>query len=443
MPRGLKSTSAFVVLFLVALASLSAVLVGWAEGKPKNVVRLEIGIPKVEADYCRVVVERLPGRSWLALSGRPERVYLGGHVPGDTVMVSDLLHAKAAKTVIDSRTGERVVEYYEPVEYMVAVLCVGRGGTRYKYGRIHEVVPKALVWTYRVDVDFVAERPSEEVEPASTAISITCDLDEIHSYWEHAERQCFTFVRGPMLYSLEGLSTSFGVVVAPLDAPYTRPSAVYLEAYYDIKSQIGCAGFCLPEWKSAGKKLVAAVRSSETAPLSGNLKDRVYFVVLYEYVQACYDDPFAGGFCSWYLYPAALVEVRLSGELAARGLLPWGEVELGSYTPPSPPGYARLSSSYDMAISFGLHDVTETDDVLASTTIDFRTVVNGVPVTWRLTVNFYKARRDDSSYATPYLRIVNPRGRVYQWWFRDNDPATYEILLEWRPGQRPWGSWPG
>ncbi len=481
MLRGLKSTTAALVLaFLVALAGASAVLLlqdhlatalsSWIGGEPKSVVRLEVRIPKVEAGRCYVVVERFPSPSRPTGDDLPEVVHFGEHSPGETVVVRESLRA-TVRTGLDRGTGGRADELYEPAEYLVMVMCAGAGGTYYKYGGIHEVYPRSAEWTHEVEVEFVKERPTrwvfERPWSADSAAQSTCSLGVLSGgissssryvrigifevyrsdeAWSRATGVCHIYVKGPMLYSLEGLSVSFGLTGGP------RPSAVYLEAYYDISPLEDCRSYesSCPGWKSAGRKLVVAERDAETSPLTGNLRDRVYFGVTYGCLQRCYLGQFQ--LCWWTLYPRAIGEVRTSWELVARGVLPPAWSERDSYHPPPAPPHASRASDYGLRIFFGEHGTGEAGGVLASTVVRFtvassipsmrvhreltRTTVTYVTVSGGFTerdraVNFYGVGRHDSSYTTPYVKVVNPAGRAYQFWFRDGNPMTYEILLRW------------
>ncbi len=159
MSRGLQSTAeALVITFLMALAGVFVVLLfqdylvvalsSWISGEPKMMVKLEIYVPRVDAEYCAVVVIGFGSPS------HSDVVYAGEVSPGRMVVARELRPAVVAKWSYDPETGERRVEYYEPVEYLVVVNCPREDGTAYQYGRIHQVFPRALVWTHWVEVSF-------------------------------------------------------------------------------------------------------------------------------------------------------------------------------------------------------------------------------------------------------------------------------------------------
>ncbi len=454
--RGLQNTAlALVLAFLATVASvgvvlfqddLSVVFSSWADGKPKMMVKLEIPVPGVGADFCYVAVMRFPGRLRPTKANELEMVHSGRHGPGETVVVRELHRAIVAEESYDPRTGEYGVEYYEPVEYLAMVLCVGGGGTEYKYGRVHQVFPRSLVWTHRVEVELVEEKSGRKAESPSaghvalvssadgvTSITapVSCDLGSVPSICsgEHVRRECFTYVKGPVLRSLEGLTTSFAIY----GQADPRPSVVYLEAYYDIVPALA-PDLCRrePEWKSAGKKEVVALADSEAYPLSGNMRDRVYLGVTFVYTQGCYSDPFTGGFCWWSIHPTDVSSVRRSEQLVADGTLPWYMLELASYDPHPPvvPSYVREAADYVKKIPFAPPRLT--DNILADIGVAFTVTVEWKWVSFSLAISFYGAGRDDGYYTTPYVRVENPAWRTYRWWYKDDDPMTYELFFKWK-----------
>ncbi len=417
----------------------------WAFGAPRIMVKLEIRIPPVGVGFCGVVVRRLPTPYRPTKAGLSEEVYTGLHRPGDTVVVKELHAAIVAKAGIEK--GEYKVEYYEPVEYIVLVLCKSKEKV-YRYGRVHEVFPNRLVTTYTIEVKFdeevspgsrsskagselqISEATGKRTESASTTTTISCEFYQSPRRGVVNVAECITWVKGPYLYSLPGLETAFGVREA---------SAVYLEAYWDA---VLCAPHCernKPQyWSSAGRKLVFSVVAHETAPLSGRWRDRAYFNVRYRYEELYVS---LNGFVKigmryWVLYPVNIGGVEMSGSLCQ--VLPWisCEKEYLNFIPPAP-WYAGGPALGNKTISFPadplrqkLYPTERTDEVLAGTYVNFTFPEGNWSAT--LTVHFYKAGRDDQKHTTLYVRVRDVSGSTmawYYWWYRDNDPLTYEILF--------------
>ncbi|MEM1633638.1 MAG: hypothetical protein QXE68_05420 [Sulfolobales archaeon] len=403
---------------------LAVVFNSWLSGEPKIMVKLEIHIPPVQAELCTVHVRKLPTPYRPTETGFSEQVYAGLHRPGDTVVVKELHAAIVAKARIEK--GEYKVEYYEPVEYLIVVLCK-KGGTALRYGRIHEVYPISLVTTHVVEVKF-EEKPGERYPSyytidgggGSSTNPLLCNFYSVTpppGALEAAE--CITLVRGPYLYSLPGLETAFGVK----GEGEAKPSAVYLEAYWDSAyCPVVCERDTPQQWSSAGKRLTTSWVSGETASLSGRFRDRVYFSVLYRYEKwyTSYDG-FAGiGELYWIIYPLKVKDIQRSESLYP--ITPY-EKEYLSVVEPAP-SYAGEPVWGDRIIWFT--PAKETDEVLVGTSVSF-SFTFGV---FTLTVNLYKAGRYDQIYTTPYLRVRDVSGSTtawYYWWFANNDPMLYEV----------------
>ncbi|MEM2847616.1 MAG: hypothetical protein QXM79_02455 [Zestosphaera sp.] len=395
---------------------LTIVFNSWASGEPKIMIKLEIHIPAIKAEFCGVVVRRIPTMYRPTKTGFSEEVYVGNHRPGEIVVVKQLLTAIIAKTKIEG--GEYKIEYYEPAEYLTTIICKNKE-TTHKYSKIHEILPNKLITTHKIEVNF-EEKTSREFlgsEVSSSTTPISCNLYRISLPGALDAAECVTWVRGPYLYSLPGLKTAFGVSGA-----YPR-SAVYLESYVDsVLCTPQCERDTPQEWSSAGKKLTPSVVSHETAELSGRWKDRVYFNVVYRYEEWYVSfDGFAGiGMLQWLLYPLQITGLERSEALPE---VPYEKKYL-SFIPPAP-SYARGRLVGDTTIFFT--PVEQSDTVIASISISFGYVLEG----WSaiLTVGFYKAGRNDQMYITPYVSVKDVSGNTqawYYWWYSYNDPMTYE-----------------
>lgn len=424
-----KTWSAYLlVAFLVApLAAtyvfqddLTVVFNSWLSGEPKIMVKLEVRIPPAQAELCTVHVRRLPTLVRPTKTGFSEEVYTGVHRPGDTVVVKELHAAIVAKTRIEK--GEYKVEYYEPVEYIVLVLCRSKEGVL-RYGRIHEVFPRSLVSTHVVEVKL--EREDEEYSLSHEfnggggySPPISCNFYPVSpppgsNILEAAE--CVTWVRGPYLYSLPGLETAFGL-------NYQPPSAVYIESFYDATYCSTCYS-CMrnqPQyWSSFGKRLTPRESACETTSLLGRWRDRVYFNVVYRYEKVCAGTSFAGGVLVWIIYPRAIGGLERSEVMSG---VPYDKEYLSVIEPA--PLYARGPFRGDRIIDFNVTE--QTDEVLVDTAVSFGFTF-GV---FTLSVSFYRASRVDNNFVSPYVRVRDVSGITttwYYWWYTNNDPKLYEV----------------
>ena len=384
--------------------------------RPLALVKLEVFPPHVDADDRSAIVGGLPTPYSPTEDGYTELIYFSTHTPGATVTVKSTLPTPA--------------EYYEPQEYPVPAMY-RKDGSGVLWGRVAEALPRGKVHVEKVRVGEEVPQVLSSGSAGSVgswkgvAGAFECRVRIKEVDLRRKVGECRTWVRGPRIYSLDGLETSF-ILYA-----YPKPSVVYLEAFYDFDRGPALRDEGEVRWRSAGRWLTrkAAPRTSspywlyfsETSPLTGNYSDRIYLRVVYVYEfhmdchapLSCYE--------YWLLYPAVVEDVVRSGE---DPLLPH---EVEPYSPPPPPWHATPETPGTVIISFAVYETVETDVSIANTTITFR--YEGF---WEasLAVDFYKAVRDDRQYAAPAVKVVSTR--YYYWWYRDNDRATCEILLATR-----------
>ena len=143
---------------------------------------------------------------------------------------------------------------------------------------------------------------------------------------------------------------------------------------------------------------------------------RLYFEAEYKYEYWEYEDAFTG-YKYWFLYPSKIASVERADYLG------FGYVQY-SCPAPQPPSYSyyELGST---TISFGEYGAHKSDTGIARAYVTFK--LSGA---WSATlgVDFYRAGRQDNEYQTPYVKVDN-NGNAYYWWFKDNDPMNYEILV--------------
>jgi len=422
---------------------LLQVFESWRSGEPRALIVLDIRVPQVDADRCVLTVLRYPSM-YLPNNGTLERLYRGVVPPGSTVAVRKFIPAIPVKMRYDEARGSYVVDYYEPQEFLVMVHCVKDNTTVFKFGRNVEVYPRNVVHREVIDIAALAERHGREASARQGDVStlfvsdareidggggsgpmFSCDIivtetswDSVGSVWR-VKGYCVTYVAGPYLYSLNGMQTQFGLDYI---AATGKASAVYIESFYDTHNCIaGSKG--IPDWKSAGKKLVPSRGKFESyPPLIENSKVRIYFQVTYIYEYEIWYDIFSGVGCMewWTLYPFEV------GAVVRADIIGAGFVE--PYTPPSPPPYAYLTYGSSL-IGFNRNPYVS-DYSLAVSSVSFSFTYT-YPASWSvtLTVNFYKAGRDDGQYGTPYVKVEPTSLFGYYWWYKDNDAMTYEVLF--------------
>jgi hypothetical protein len=140
-------------------------------------------------------------------------------------------------------------------------------------------------------------------------------------------------------------------------------------------------------------------------------------------------DGFAG-VC--YLGPSYIIYPVEIGDFDGAGVYP-----VGYYVQPSsPPSYAYGPVTGGGEYSFAMYEdkVRETDyKIDVTTSISFcANAWQAIGLCASLNINVYKAGRHDSQYTTPAFVVYDKSGRRfgwYYWWFKNNDPMTYEVMF--------------
>ena len=432
----MSSSARLLVVIIIFLLMASAMILAtylealvlftyWMTNQPAMLIKLLIRLPDVSADLCFVMVRRFPTPYNPTRGGLTELVYQGVVTPGVTIEVNNVLFAYVAKYRYDEVRGRLLVDYYEPQEYVVMVTCMRGGNAVFKWGKVIEVYPRSIVHTETIVVGAGGVEASESVEGQLDASSkLTCNIyvtreANYSNLVQVKVGKCHTFVKGPRVYSIDGLQVSLKIY-----SYIVKPSAVYMEAFYDLDYAFSLSQLkreSAVQWKPLGRKLAYSLVSAQTAPITGNYSDQAYFVVdyMYEFFTGCV----SLGVCYtyWLLYPRVIQGVTLSSSYPER--LPH---DLRPYSPPSPPPYAHPGSPGTIEIGLARLGGRELRDlgVISTTTIEF--TYAGV---WSspLTVKFYKLAREDNQYTT--FSVVINSTRHYWWWYKDDDPWTFEILV--------------
>jgi hypothetical protein len=406
--------SAFGTVFLHR-DEISVLVNSWLNNKPQVLVKLEIKLPRLDADRCFVAIHRF-GTLYTPIN---ERLFAGLVAPGGEVEVKKFIPAIPVKLHYDENTRQYTVEYYEPQEFLILVHCLKGNTTVFKYGRVYEVFPRSIIHQETIEIketrqigklsSYSLNGGGGSIQPTST-----CDIQPLYdpNNWD-LKGECYTWVLGPYLYSINGLRTQYGIKHYPI------PSAIYLTSFVD--SAYCPLGYCdhdTPEWSPAGKKLTPSLVDATTGWLTGNSKVRVAFRVVYRYEESWWCDNFAGVCMEyWFLYPYRVYDALRSDQI---GL---GYIEY--YSPPQHPYYATFTTG-NRIIWFELNQ--QTDETIVTINVGFSYSIEG----WSagLSVSFYKAVRFDNQYTSPFISIEDLTGRTYTWyywWYSGNNPLNLEV----------------
>jgi len=409
--------SAFIGVFLYR-DEISVLVNSWLNNNPQVLVKLKVKLPSVDADMCFVAVHRFE-TPYVPVN---ERLFAGIVVPGVEVEVKKLIPAIPVKLRYDERTKQYVVEYYEPQQFFILVHCVKGNTTVFKYGRVYEVFPRSIIHQETIEIQR-SSKPSRLsaslIDGGGGSTQSTCDIYRVNDPNDYTLRgECYTWVLGPYLYSVEGLRTRYGIA----HGVYARaPSAVYITAFHDSAYCPG--GVCdhdTPQWHEAGKALTPSLTDATTGGLTGNSKVRVAFRVIYRYHVYDWCDGVAGVcWVYWVLDPYRVIDIASADQV---GL---GYVEY--YSPPQHPNYATPAAG-DKFLWFEINQ--QTDEIIVTITVGFSCSFEGWSV--GLSVSFYKAVRYDDQYVSPFVKIEDLTGRYYAWyywWYKDNNLLSLEILV--------------
>ncbi len=406
-------------LYVLSGDDLQVIINSWLSGKPKAMNKLIVTVPNApQVSYCYVAVRRLPTPMEPTKDGYSQLLFFGRVGRGDIVVVRHMFNA----IPVAYGTGESgvYVKYYEPKYYFVSVFCFGSKGKplhNYSYSKLVEVTPKKLV-----NVDYVSwfpRRRSGVIHPnqltpgvstggassydyqSSCKVVITKTGEDLEGPYK--EGYCDTWLAFTYVNSVPGLKAAIKFLEYP-------PAGVYFTAFTkhdDIFSE--------GNWEVSGKKIALSIISGNSSYASDGERELILVKVRYKYEYHEIDGP-DGGYLmdTEQLYPSQI-----------RGI---NAIPAGWYTEPSTyPSYATLlRGSYE--ISFGLDGSKETDEVTGVSTS--LTVTFEDAVSFTLTVNVYKAVRSDQQYSPPHLVINDYSGESYWWWFKNDNPLTYMVLLK-------------
>jgi len=392
---------------------LQLLINSWLSGKPKAMDKLVITVPNApQVSYCYVAVRRLPTPMEPTADGFSELLYFGKVGGGGTIVVRHVFNAVPVKYGVD-KSGETYVKYYEPKDYVVSVLCVGSDGKplhNYSYVRFVEVVPRKVMNVAYVRWVRGAGKPApSSLTPGAgggsdyvTSCRITITKVGRDPEGPYKEGYCDVWLAFTYVNSVPGLKVAMGF-------PRYPPTGIYFTAFSRHDDIISPGA-----WEVSGERIARSIISGTTHYASDGGRELVLVKVRYKYEYHEIDGP-DGGYIAdtQLLYPSVI-----------RGI---DDVPAGQYVEPSThPTYAtHLRKGYD--ISFGLGGTKVTDEV---TGVSTSVTVELGPASFTLTVNVYRAVRSDQEYSPPYVKIVDYSGEGYWWWFKNDDPTTYSVLLE-------------
>jgi len=241
--------------------------------------------------------------------------------------------------------------------------------------------------------------PTMEVVISDSDVLEDCKVyiekQEVSNGYYVKQGWCQAWVKGPYLYSIEGLETHFCI---------TAHSKIYLDSF---KSRVFCSphtcGEIKPVSTSSGKVLTYSSVGACRGGLTGNSKVRIYFYVKYVYEEKWWCSQYSGRcIVDITLYPRAIYEISDIKE------------PVQPYQPPSRPWHALGPYAGHSIILFNkeFHGVFEL----------------GVPP--EVIRDYFESL--PHCIVDSYVKVIDLSGRGpgwYYWWYKDDDPFTYEVMF--------------
>jgi hypothetical protein len=230
---------------------------------------------------------------------------------------------------------------------------------------------------------------------------------------------CISITKLAYINSIPGLEVRFQLQGG------SKASAMYLSSYmkdcldWDL---LNCTCYqWSSDWHEAGKVLTISlvtqttpngVSNGERGVISGPVEyNRQILSSKHNSMKSCYTGP------SWYVYP------RYIGGLQYITVI-------GQYNNhDTPPSNAFGPIGGNVEIDFGQYGATSNDEKTG-----LFTAITFCAVGWEscanLNIHVYSAGRHDNQYITPIEVVNDISGKGYNWyywWFKDNNPMTYEV----------------
>ena len=409
-------STAGLILKPVGMDGIRVLYNNYIHGENSAVVKLVIHVPQVKAEKCSVVVYRFPTLFNPVTHGRLELVGVKEVPPGKTIVMPSYIRNAEQVSYENSRA-----KYIEPQEYLVDVKCFNIieghvAHTVFLASKIAEVRPTSLltftdVYLPRINMlnntgNF--RNPGNSGGGNNSTVSI-CDFSSSYS--------CSASVGLAYLNSINGLRVRFKI-------QGTSPeSAMYLSSLksdcidWDFAS---CKCNRWGEWYNTGKVLTPSIVTEVSSSFVSNGERGVLYgsVTFYRVILG---GAITGRSCSlipsWFIYPVSidgLQHIRITGNYS---------------TPVVLPGYANGPLFGDVIVYF--HDGNNSGRSLGIIT---RLYLHADKWPRNLStiasITVYESGRDDKEYNPPGEVVEDISGRSYgwyYWWFKDNNPYTYEL----------------
>ena len=389
----------------------------YIRGKNYVLIKFNIKIPYINADWCTVSIRRIHG----GLNGS----ILASHSetrPGSALVLKDLVN-EAFPVYRVGKNGVRSPKpvYMEPQEYFVIVKCYSKEDNyialKGSYVHTLEVFPEKPLWSVTIKLrENDLSLTHQSLGKAPAAFSSECKI---------GSNLCTAPTVIGYLHSLPGLDVRFKLY------SYPEASAVYLSSYhlecikYDPE-KCGCLEW--GSWTESGKVRVASLVTQVT-PNSISDGREGYAVGIVRYRQeywpgwsnnrkTCSESP------SWTIYPESIgalwpiVESKNTGQQIQSMKVP---------------GYAYGPLKGSLEIMYNEYGASISDQKLGSlpTYITFRGARGFDTVT--LPIYIYEAGRSDTQYITPSLLVNDTSGKNvpwFYWWFKNNNSMTQEVFFQ-------------
>ena len=404
-------TATIVGIGVLSCGGLQVLMSSWFSGEAKAMDRIVVTVPSVpQVSYCYVAVRRLPTLLEPTEDGYSQLLFFGRVNRGGTVTVEHVFNATPVTYGI-GKPGKAYARYYEPKDYIVSVICFGSNGEylrNYSYSWLVEVTPRKLVNIYHVPQPAPPSNPSSnpragEEPDYMSSCNIVMTREGVDLEGPYKEGYCDAWVAFMYVNSVPGLKVA-------VKFPEYPPTGIYFTAFSKFGNAVSNGG-----WEVSGRRVAYSLISGVTDFVSDGERELILVKVRYKYEYHEIDGPDGNRLVSIeQLYPSEIIGID--------------DIPAGRYVEPGthPPYAMHAEKSYE--VSFGLRGSEVTDEVTGvstSLTVGVRGASPSV-----LTVNVYKAVRSDRLCSPPHLVIRDYSNEGYWWWFKNDDPLTYTVLLK-------------
>jgi hypothetical protein len=445
LSRDKKFFTISIIMVVLILASLGLQSLGaddihilfenYIQGKESALVKLHIHIPKVNSQYCAIAVYRFPSMFNPTKENKLTLIKIDKTFPGNSITVNSYIkNALPVSYKYNKKEGTYIVNYREPQQYLVQIKCYNVtdghiAHLTHAFSKVYEVKLSKPITDYTININQTeliqinkhqksiqfSNKPVVtpfRLDDGSSSSSNLCDFGDSDS--------CTSITKLAYINSIPGLEVRFKLQGG------SPASAMYLSSYmkdcldWDL---FDCTCYQWDtDWYESGKVLTPSL-VTQTTPnsVSNGEKGIVSGSVQYNRQILYRDTDGFAGVCD--IGPAYFVYPKYIGGLQYITIV-------GHYSMPSNPSSNAFGPiGGNVEVYFGQYGTSNNDEKMGlSTAITFCATGWGPCAT--LNIDVYNAGRYDKQYITPIEVINDISGNGYNWyywWFRNNNPMTYEI----------------